>query len=703
MPVEILSQLKSLRQNVADQLQKDPRFLTLTSLDKSIAEITQVLVQAGALAADAGAHAAPAIPGLSAAAPAPAPAPAPAAAPAPAKRSIAKAALAGAALAAGAAVAVATAGKAQADEAVEDDSSGEDDDAKEDDPGAQREAAAEGSDDEADEEGEARESAPAAAAADERRSEGRAGGYSPMAARPGAAHYRPSASIRFAKLPPTVDMRPHMTPVEDQGQTNSCVANAVAGAYEYWIKKATRQDENVSRLFVYYNARWRDGSQDKDEGSVIQLAMEGLQKFGACPEAVWPFEQKLVLHKPGSEAYEQGAQNRVHDMAQVPMELEAWKQALAEGKPIVFGCALFESFDDCCKRGGVVPMPAPEDVTRGAHGGHSMCAVGYSDAEQVFIVRNSWGADWGDGGYCYMPYDYLLNPKFNDGDSWVFEPRVPLPLPRETWSVEPTVVTNSGRGVDFEISPYRIADYASIVVDLFADTRRPFNTTILSDYSQYVSWSATSQWSSMESYDVETLLSESEESWSESESSSEETSEESEETALLDAEHDDEDDAEADVEEAVDDETEANEEAETDQAAGEVADDEGDAEAEPAALLDDAAEDGETDDGEAESDEAEAELEDVADDEAEAEPEAEAEEAAEEEPAEEDAADEDAADEESDEEPADEEAEEESFDDDGGDDGGDDDGGDDDGGDDDGGDDGGDEGGGDDGGGDDDD
>ncbi len=284
---------------------------------------------------------------------------------------------------------------------------------------------------------------------------GKAAGYVPMAAKAGAPQYAPSIAVKFGKLPNKVDLRPLMTPVEDQGETSSCVANAVAGAYEYWIKKASKKDQNISRLFVYYNARWRDGSQDKDGGSVIQLAMEGLQKFGACAETVWPFDTHLVLKKPGAEAYQDGAPYRVHDMAQVPLKLDAWKQALAEGKPIVFGIELFDSFDECSKRGGVVPMPAPDDLARKKHSGHSMCAVGYSESEKVFIVRNSWGAGFGDKGYCYMPYDYVLNPKFNDADCWVFVPKVPLQPPRETWLDDTAPVTNGGQGVDFVIQPYR--------------------------------------------------------------------------------------------------------------------------------------------------------------------------------------------------------------------------------------------------------
>jgi C1A family cysteine protease len=41
-------------------------------------------------------------------------------------------------------------------------------------------------------------------------------------------------------------------------------------------------------------------------------------------------------------------------------------------------------------------------------GGHAVLAVGYQDSSQTFIVRNSWGTDWGIKGYFTMPYPYLL-------------------------------------------------------------------------------------------------------------------------------------------------------------------------------------------------------------------------------------------------------------------------------------------------------
>ncbi len=308
-----------------------------------------------------------------------------------------------------------------------------------------------------------------------------------MAARPDAPQYAPSIAVKFGKLPNRVDLRPLMRPVEDQGDMQSCVADAVTSAYEYWLKKSARKEGALSRLFVYYNARWRDDRQEEDGGSAIQLAMEGLQKFGACAETVWPSDAGQVLTRPGLEAYKDAAPTRTHDMARVPLKLDAWKQALAEGKPVIFGVALFASFEACAAQGGVVTMPAPGELAHLTPFFHCLCAVGYSESEKVFIVRNAWGPSFGDAGYCYMPYDYLLNPRLNDGDCWVFVPKVPSQPPRETWHDEAAPVANGGRGVGFAIQPHRLEEYRDLALDLFARNRQPWKPSAAVDYGAYAS------------------------------------------------------------------------------------------------------------------------------------------------------------------------------------------------------------------------
>lgn len=245
------------------------------------------------------------------------------------------------------------------------------------------------------------------------------GGYSYAAPSSSATTY---AASRYSEsqLPKKVDLRGYMTQVEDQGQANSCTANAVAGAYEYLVKKNEGIDYDVSRLFIYYTARERMGEQNKDCGSYIEKAIEGLEEIGACSEYVWPYsdQKNVVTRQPSQEAYNEAEQYKISDTELVPTNLNAWKHALAEGFPIIFGIALFGSFDQQ-RRKGYVPDPSRNDVGRGSHGNHAMLCVGYSDVDRVFIIRNSWGERWGDRGYCYMSYDYVMNSKYNHGDSWI--------------------------------------------------------------------------------------------------------------------------------------------------------------------------------------------------------------------------------------------------------------------------------------------
>lgn len=149
-----------------------------------------------------------------------------------------------------------------------------------------------------------------------------------------------SAAKPNLKLPPKVDLRQYLTEIEDQQNTNSCAANAVASAHEYLVKKHEARDYDVSRLFIYYNARDLGGIEG-DNGSLIAHAIEGLRSHGACAEDSWPFSQTKVDKRPSDEAYEEAARFVVEDMQLVPVNLTAWKTCLAEGHPIIFGISLY--------------------------------------------------------------------------------------------------------------------------------------------------------------------------------------------------------------------------------------------------------------------------------------------------------------------------------------------------------------------------
>jgi len=65
-------------------------------------------------------------------------------------------------------------------------------------------------------------------------------------------------------------------------------------------------------------------------------------------------------------------------------------------------------------KSGVLSLPTAKEKVMG---GHAVMAVGYNDSTSQFIVRNSWGPDWGQEGYFMMPYDYLTNSNLAD-DFW---------------------------------------------------------------------------------------------------------------------------------------------------------------------------------------------------------------------------------------------------------------------------------------------
>jgi C1A family cysteine protease len=93
------------------------------------------------------------------------------------------------------------------------------------------------------------------------------------------------------------------------------------------------------------------------------------------------------------------------------------KQSIIEGFPFVFGINIYETFEsENVKNTGNVPMP--DTSNEKLLGGHAVMAVMFDDDKKVFGCRNSWGTNWGDKGYFYLPYDYILNSDLAS-DFWI--------------------------------------------------------------------------------------------------------------------------------------------------------------------------------------------------------------------------------------------------------------------------------------------
>ncbi|CAF1371972.1 unnamed protein product [Rotaria sordida] len=207
------------------------------------------------------------------------------------------------------------------------------------------------------------------------------------------------AARKFAdkNLPSLVDLRSMMTIVESQKDTNACVANALAGAYEFLRKAETGRDIDISRLFIYYNARLKDGMNEmnmEDDGCTIPGAVKALKRYGCCKESLYPYDITKVNKKPPVYCYENAKKYLIVDGMTVVVNLNEMKSCLAQKYPFTFGIKLFTSFAEAETNGGIVPLPQSNELGSKKHGHHAMLAVGYSDQAQCFIVRNSWGTEW---------------------------------------------------------------------------------------------------------------------------------------------------------------------------------------------------------------------------------------------------------------------------------------------------------------------
>jgi len=242
-----------------------------------------------------------------------------------------------------------------------------------------------------------------------------------LASRSPRSSRRPYADIkpRAVRLPKNVDLRPSTSKVEDQKQIGSCTANALVGALEFLEIKSGGPPTDLSRLFVYYNERVIEGTVGSDSGAYIRDGIKTLVAQGVCPEKSWPYIATPAdpatgifppgappAQKPSAACYAAALAHRVSSYSRIDTTLEM-RTCLASGYPFVFGFTVYESFESpAVAKTGVLDLPGPKEKNVG---GHSVLAVGYDDATERFLVRNSWGSDWGQKGHFTIPYAYLAN------------------------------------------------------------------------------------------------------------------------------------------------------------------------------------------------------------------------------------------------------------------------------------------------------
>lgn len=234
--------------------------------------------------------------------------------------------------------------------------------------------------------------------------------------------------LRDAKLaiPPTTALpseadlsaQPDMPPIYDQGQLNSCTANAIAAAVDFDNHLQTQKFLTPSRMWVWYQERVIEGTVTQDAGAYIRDGAKVVASLGVCPDSDWPYDPATFANAPPPKDYSDALGDRVLTYAAVPQDLWSLKSVLAGGRPVVFGFTVYSSFESQqVANTGILPMPSPSEAVVG---GHAVVLVGYNDAVDRFRVRNSWGTGWGQQGYFEMPYLYVTSASLAS-DFWVMQ------------------------------------------------------------------------------------------------------------------------------------------------------------------------------------------------------------------------------------------------------------------------------------------
>lgn len=218
------------------------------------------------------------------------------------------------------------------------------------------------------------------------------------------------------ELPSSVDLRPEMPPVYDQLSLGSCTCHGTSAICHYLEMKKGKANPFVpDRLGIYYCTRILEGTVHQDSGASVAHAVQALARWGFCNESLWPYDIHQFDVNPPHNVYGAMWHGRLIKYATINQSLNDLKAVLATGNLFTFGFTVYESFEsDAVAKTGIMPLPQPREQVVG---GHCVCCVGFSDENQWFIVRNSWSNQWGDKGYFYMPYSFLLDISYCD-DFW---------------------------------------------------------------------------------------------------------------------------------------------------------------------------------------------------------------------------------------------------------------------------------------------
>jgi C1A family cysteine protease len=230
----------------------------------------------------------------------------------------------------------------------------------------------------------------------------------------------------------SANLRSWFSPIENQGALGSCTANAGVALVEYFERRSFGRHIDASRLFLYKVTRNLLGWEG-DTGAYMRTTMGAMVLFGVPPERYWPYTDRRHPGPAGERTFDEEPPAFLYAYAQQYQAISYFrldpsgttpantlpriKTLIAAGWPSMFGFTVYSSIYQGSST-GEIPFPTSGESVLG---GHAVVACGYDDAKEIkntnpggttttgaLMIRNSWGTGWGDNGYGWLPYEYVL-------------------------------------------------------------------------------------------------------------------------------------------------------------------------------------------------------------------------------------------------------------------------------------------------------
>ncbi|ABR64730.1 peptidase C1 [Sinorhizobium medicae] len=234
------------------------------------------------------------------------------------------------------------------------------------------------------------------------------------------------------QLPEKVDLRRWCSQVQNQGTLNACTAYAASAILEYFENRAGGNAVSLSEIFLYKvtrNLMHKTG----DTGANTRSVMKALAALGTVPEEYWPDDASQFDAEPSAFAYALAGRYRSLKYSRIDAKdrskdvvLRQAKTLLSRNRPVMFGVMAYFGTWQQFVTSDRLPYPSEDDTLFGAH---NIAVMGYDDGittenaknpgiktRGAFLIKNSYGEEWGDKGYGWIPYDYLL--KHQSIDWW---------------------------------------------------------------------------------------------------------------------------------------------------------------------------------------------------------------------------------------------------------------------------------------------